>query len=320
MRCESDKKKMSKLEVFSQIAPNMVVGVWKDNQELCKSPNADHHIRIGSITKMFTAIAIKRLLTEEKIQLNDSVTKYLDLKVFPELTIEHLATMRSGLADYTIDATFLASCMVNPEMKWNPIQQVGISLKTPMISKPGEKWMYCNTNYIILGLILEKVTGKSLESIYQEFIFQPLQMNSTSLPSSPNLAEPYFDGFQYMDEQLTNVTNCHPSMAWASGGVVSTLNDLYKFAQALIKGHLLSFNRSKESPNNYGFGLMNISGFFGHNGNFPGFQSILIVNPKTNVIIIVLTNLKQTIDGKQPADEVAYSIMENFKNSADDIN
>lgn len=315
MRCELSKKKMSSLENFSQIAPNMIVGIWKGNQELCKSVNADYHIRVGSITKMFTAVTIKQLIIQRKLAISHPVTEYLDLDLPSDITVEHLATMKSGLPDYTNDTTFLASCMVNPDMKWNPQQLVAIAMKTPILFKPGEMWMYSNTNYIILGLIIEKVTGKSLEKIYEEFIFKPFQMNSTFLPSNPDLPQPYFEGFQYMKEQLVNVTNCHPSMAWASGGVVSTLNDLHKFARILIRGHLLSFDRCKSSPNNYGFGLMNLSNFFGHNGNFPGYQTFLAVNPKTDFIVIVLTNLKQKIDGKLPADEIGYSIIQKLENN-----
>lgn len=304
---------MSSLEKFTQLAPNIIVGVWQNDKELCKSTNSDHCIRIGSITKIFTALAIKRLLSEGKISLKDSVSKYLDLSLPLGITIEHLATMTSGLPDYTTDSTFLASCMVKPEMKWNPRQLVSIALKSPILAKPGEKWMYSNTNYIVLGLILEQVTGKTLEKVYQEFIFSPFQMNSTFLPIEVNLPEPHLEGFQYMKDQITNITRCHPSMAWASGGVVSTLNDLYKFARILIKGQLLSFERCKASSNNYGFGLMKLENFFGHNGNFPGFQSFLGVNPDTQTIIIVLTNLKQTLDGKLPADTVAYDIMKELQ-------
>jgi D-alanyl-D-alanine carboxypeptidase len=305
---------MSSLECFAQVAPNMIVGVWDRDKEMCKSPNADHHMRVGSITKMFTAIAIKQLVSQGKISLEDPVIKYLNFDLSPQITIEHLATMKSGLFDYSNDATYIASCMVNSGMKWNPEQLVSIALKNDVLFEPGEKWMSCNVNYILLGLILEKVTGESLEKVLKICVFQPFQMNSTFLPTTAELPHPYFEGFQYIKDKLINVTNCNPSMAWASGGVVSTLNDLYKFAKILIKGHLLSFERCKNSPNNYGFGIMNLDGYFGHSGNFPGYQSFLAVNPETNRIVIVLTNLKLTLDGKSPADLVGYEIIEKLRN------
>lgn len=300
-------------ERFSRLAPNVVIGVWNDGKELYKSSSEDCHFRIGSITKIFTAIVIKRLVADGKLGFHDFAEKYI-AQIPQEITIEHLATMKSGLPDYTSDSTFLSSCLINPELDWKPEQLISIALKSPLMFAPGESWMYSNTNYIVLGLIIEKITGKSLAQIYNEFIFQPLGMTSTFLPADVSLPVPYFEGFQYIKDTLVNVTNCHPSVALGSGGVVSTLNDLYKFAQVLIKGYLLSFHRCKKSTHCYGFGLMKLGDYFGHNGSFPGYQSILLVNPENNTIIIVLTNLKRSLDDKSPADEIARTIISDINN------
>lgn len=300
---------MFSLERLAKLASNIAVGVWQDDKELYKSEESDHYIRIGSITKLFTAAVIQRLINDEKITLQDFAYTYLDFDFPSNITIEHLGSMKSGLPDYTSDSNFSASCIVSPEMEWTPRQLVDIAMKSPMKFKPGEDLMYCNTNYIILGLIIESVTGKTLVEVYGEFIFRPFKLDSTFLPPFEVLPDPCFEGFQYINGEFKNVTCCHPSMAWASGGVVSTLNGLHKFAQELIKGQLLPFDEYFTSTNNYGFGLMKFGEFFGHTGNFPGYNTILLVNPEKNIIIIVLTNLKQTLDGKNPAYEIAKEII-----------
>lgn len=300
---------MLSLERFDQLASNIAIGVWQNDEEIYKSDNSKHYVRIGSITKMFTAVTIQRLVNDGKINLNDSVHQYLDFEFPSEITIEHLVTMTSGLSDYISDPDFSASCIANPEIERNPKELIDIAMKSSVKFKPGESLMYCNTNYIVLGLIIEKVTGKRLEEVYGEFVFRPFGMTSTFLPPFEILPNPCFEGFQYINDELTNVTNCHPSIAWSSGGVVSTLDDLYKFARELIKGYLLPFKRYEAR---YGYGLMKFDEFFGHTGNYPGYSTILLVNPEKNIIIIALTNLKQTLDGKSPADEIAKELIKEF--------
>ena len=287
---------------YDKLAPNVIIGVWKEGQEIYKSDKADHYVRIGSMTKMFTATVIKKLAKEGKIHLDDSARIYLDFDLPSDITIEHLVTMSSGIPDYNSDSTFLAACTVNPETEWKPQQLIDIALKNPIKFKAGEKQMFSNTNYIILGLILEFVTDKSLEELYSEHILRPLNMNSTFLPSFSILPEPYLEGFQLVNKELKNVTKCHPSMAWSSGGLVSTLNDLNTFAHELK--NLLPFEKKI-----YGFGIGNFGEYYGHSGSFPGYSTILLVNPEKDIVVIVLTNLKQTLDGKIPADVIATELM-----------
>ena len=292
-------------ERFDKLAPNVIIGIWKEGQEIYKSDKVDHYVRIGSITKIFTAIVIKKLAIEGQIHLDDSARIYLDFDIPSDISIEHLVTMSSGIPDYNSSDTFLAACMVNPELEWKPKQLIDIALKSPIKFKAGEKQMFSNTNYIILGLILEFVTEKSLEELYSEYILRPLKMNSTFLPSFYILPEPYLEGFQYVNKELKNVTKCHPSMAWSSGGLVSTLNDLSIFAYELK--NLLPFGKEI-----YGFGVGKFGEYYGHSGNFPGYSTILLVHPDKNIVIVILTNLKQTFDGMIPADIIASELMKEF--------
>jgi D-alanyl-D-alanine carboxypeptidase len=260
-------------------------GIWKDGKEIYKSDKSNYYVRIGSITKIFTAICITNLIDEGKLNLTDSASKYVSLP--DDITIEHLLTMKSGLSDYVNDETFISACVLNPEMEWDPKQLVAIALKSPMKFTPGEKFLYCNTNYIVLGLIIEVITAKNIGQVYFEYIFQKLQMDKTFLPPFEVLPDPCLKGI-----------NCHPSLAWSSGGIVSTLDDLYIFAQDLIKKDLSYLKKFGE--------------YFGYDGNFPGFSTILLINPEKNIIIIVLTNLKQTVDGKSPANELAMKIIKDL--------
>lgn len=282
---------------IDKLAPDVIIGVWKDGNELYKTDKSDYYVRIGSITKMFTATIIRKIAKKGLIRINDSARIYLDFNLPSEILIEHLVTMSSGIPDYNSDKDFLNACSRNHEKEWEPRQLVDIALKYPMKFRPGFKQMFSNTNYIILGIILEFVLDKSLEDIYSEYIFKPLKMNSTFLPPFSILPEPYLEGF---DKNLHPITKCNPSIAWSSGGLVSTLNDLKLFANELE--HFLPFEKEI-----YGFGIAKYGKYYGHGGNFPGYSTILLVSNDT--IIIVLTNLKQTLDGKIPADQIAIKLM-----------
>jgi D-alanyl-D-alanine carboxypeptidase len=189
-----------------------------------------------------------------------------------------------------------------------------------------QRYHYSNTNYILLGLIIEQLTHQPVEEVFQQRIFTPLGMNGSSLPPATSVAipDPHPQGYMYgtlLDllegpKALTgpphDVTSWSLSQAWTAGAAISTLHDLKIWAKALATGQLLSSGAHQEqlsftpqSQGGYGLGVANSGVFLGHNGADPGFQSWMGYQPQTGATIIVLTNLFPTPDGGLSADPLA---------------
>ena len=193
---------------------------------------------------------------------------------------------------------------------------------------PGKGWHYDNTNYILLGLIMQQLTHLPAEQAFQRYIFGPLGLHQTSLPplSSSAIHDPHTQGYSYGTNftgkgPTLNVTDWNPSVAWTTGGAISTLHDLKIWAKALATGRLLSVAAQKErltwamcapvwlgKPLCYGLGMSDSGGFLGHNGTIVGFQSWMAYQPQTGATIIVLANLIAAAGPTPPAQKLAKVI------------
>ena len=259
-------------------------------------PTAETHIRIGSNTKSMTAAVIVLQAQEGKLNLNDSVSKYIPQVPFGDkITIELLLKMRSGLENYTAEPILSTTLTSQPSHNFTPQQLLNIAFKTPPYSLPDTVYHYCNTNYILLGLIAEKVDKKPLSLIFQQRLFIPLGLKNTLLPApgSAAMPEPYSHGYEFIDPSYilmdrkfspyveeaikaqflhsNDITFANPSWAWAAGGVISTANDLAIWISSLISGKV--FNRQyqqkffssfqSQDPNqpdiqSYGYGISDL--------------------------------------------------------------
>jgi D-alanyl-D-alanine carboxypeptidase len=294
----------------------------------------DAHMRVGSITKTFTGTVILQLAEEGQLGLDDPVAQYQpEVPNGKHITIRELLNMTSGLFNYSEDAGFDNLLMAQPSRVWQPKELLAIAFQHPPYFAPGQDFHYSNTNTILLGLIVEQITGKTLAEEFQQRIFTPLGMNSTSFPA-PALAalpNPHPQGYASQasgecpakpaasGEQgakiknqpalLCDVTDFNPSWGWAAGAAISTLHDLRIWAKALATGKLLNEDMQKErltwSPieqnASYGLAIFDVSGFLGHNGSLPGFQSFMGYRPDKGATVIVLTNLDQSAYCAPPA-------------------
>src|ERR671921_1325376 len=156
-----------------------------------KPMRADMHHRIGSVTKTFTATLLLKADAEGLLSLDDTIDQYV--KGVPngdEITLRQMANMSSGLADYSVNEQFLDEVFSHPERVWKPQEVVRIGIEDSPIFDPGTDGYYSNTNYILLGLVLEQVTGKPLERLYSKQIIKPLHLKETSFPDAEDSSIP----------------------------------------------------------------------------------------------------------------------------------
>jgi D-alanyl-D-alanine carboxypeptidase len=256
-------------------------------------PQPDTHFRIASITKTMTSAVILQLAQERKLRLSDPVSKYVaGVPNGDQLTIALLLKMRSGLFDYTSAPEMTPFFDNEPTKAWTPQELLAISFARPVNFQPGTDYEYSNTNYALLGLIIEKVDGRPLARAMQKRLFGPLGLNDTVLPprTSNRIPRPFARGYLYgsssaittgipdppYDEALqaaveagtvqpNDYTGVNHSFATAAGGAISTADDLDTWIRALVGGRVLNRRyqrlwRASPVPTgqgglDYGFGI-----------------------------------------------------------------
>jgi D-alanyl-D-alanine carboxypeptidase len=234
--------------------------------------------------------------------------------------------MTSGLFNYSEDKGFVQALLADPGKVWNPKDLVTVAFRHQPYFVPGQGLHYTNTNYILLGMLIEQITGMPVEKVFQQHIFTPLGMAGSSLPprTSSAVPDPHPHGYMYGTEgtgtgPTIDVTGWDPSWGWTAGSAISTLHDQKIWARALATGQLLSAATQKERLSwvpykggswighdtlAYGLGMADFGGVIGHNGGLPGFQSFMGYQPQKGATIVVLTNLQTAPDGSGTADEL----------------
>ncbi len=262
--------------------------------------------RVGSITKQFTASAILKLQEEGKLSVNDKLSKFLpDFPRGDEVTIHHLLNHTSGIHSYTSKHDFTKT--VNIEVK--PEEVIDLFKNDPFDFDPGEKFLYNNSGYFLLGYIVEKVSGQSLDDYLRNTFFKPLGMNNTGIHKSKPILENEAYGYAYEGGGFVKAVNWDMSRAGGAGALYSTAYDLYLWNEGIFGGKVLNETSLKsaftpgvlndgkkvgEEFGGYGYGwfisedrgLRMIS----HGGGLEGFNSELRRYPDINVTICVLQN------------------------------
>lgn len=262
----------------------------------------DMHMRIGSVTKTFTGTLILQLAQEGKLTLDDPIsTYYPGIPNGDNISLTQLANMTSGIASYYTDE-FLEVYFANPETIFTPDQLIAYGVSASPVFAPGERFDYSNTNTILLGKVIESVTGQPIQSVLKERVTGPLGMDQTTLPDiSPEIPQPHPQGYTLQGSttpgQTLNATNWSPSFGWTAGGMISTLQDLLTYDRRLGTGQdLLSPTtqtarlESFPDPAGYGFALGCVDGWIGHTGELPGFNTSLFYDTTTDTSVVVLVN------------------------------
>ncbi len=287
--------------------------------------------RIYSVTKTFTASLVLELANAGVFKLDEPITKYLPLisNVNPGLntsvTIRQLLVHESGYSDYTGEMQLQIAVAFNPNHVWTPYEMVSF---VHQISAPGTERRYSSTNYILLGAIIETVTGKPVEQQFRDRFFSPLQLSSMYFDGREAIGnrgvlvaphdnispfDPIFQltGQPTFPDAYTNISRFPltgiVSLAFTSGGIVSNIADLAEWGNDLYNGKATSESTLSqmlqsisatpdEDGDRLGFGIIlsnKISGkydFIGHDGNAPGYRSILFYQPQKKLTLALMTN------------------------------
>ena len=259
----------------------------------------DTKFRIGSVTKQFTASLILMLQEDGKLNVQDPVCKYLDAcpAAWQPVTLHHLLSMTSGITSITS----LPNWRTEQRFKdLTPVEAIAQVSSLPLKAKPGEVYEYSNTNYIALGHIIEKVSGKTYEQVLNERIIKPLGLKNTGLDGKskqlPNaaLGNTFRNGGNARAESSSIIT------PFSAGSMYSTTEDLYAWQTALLNGRVFKNKATLDAmltpnKNNYGYGFIVVTDSKGrkrvtHGGGIEGFLSDAVYFPEEKLFIAALTN------------------------------
>jgi len=272
---------------------------------------ADDRFHIGSITKIFTATVVLQLAEEGTVEIDAPAVDYLDgVDLDARVTVRDLLQHTSGIPNFAWDSNQLEAIYDHPERFWIPGEQLDYVDVSELDFEPGTSWTYSNVGYIILGLIIENVTGATAVSETRQRIFEPLGLNDTYFagfePEGGSVVIHYAlddaDGDGLRDAVVDRQDPSAATFAWTAGGAVSSAADLTRFIAGLFSGVLLepSSLTAMTEPRKgvsqpvdyYGLGIMQVrypGGLaWGHGGNYDGFTSFLAHDPKLGISSVAL--------------------------------
>jgi len=278
---------------------------------------------IGSMTKQFTAAAVMMLVEEGKINLDDKITKY-----FPEappgwnrITVRHLLNHTSGIQNHVAVPGYLDMFKTSVTGKSFPSRAELLTefYKLPSEFEPGETWAYDNTGYYLLGIVVEKASGKDFWQFLDERIFRPLEMRATRNTDTRQIVPARASGYEWAGDKFENRPVLLPFIGFSAGSILSTVEDMAKWDAALYDEKLLKKSSLKEmwtaaktrdgglASFNYGFGWF-VDSYHGHrfvqhSGGTPGFSSVIYRFLDDKLTVIILSNHSDRF-----LDQLAWSI------------
>ena len=280
-------------------------GFGMANMEWAIPNQPDTKFRIGSVTKQFTAALILQLVEAGKIKLDGKITDYLSdyrKDTGDKITVHQLLNHTSGIPSYTSQANFFAEVSRDPSSVTDFVKK---HASGELEFEPGTKFNYNNSGYFLLGAIIEKVTGKSYESVLKTRIFEPLGMTNSGYDNHAPLLQKRAAGYEKTPAGFVNAAYLDMSLPYAAGSLYSTVEDLYKWDQSLYGDKILSAASKKlmftPGLSNYGYGFGISDQPIGktsektkviqHGGGINGFNSLLTRLIDKQQTIILLDNV-----------------------------
>jgi D-alanyl-D-alanine carboxypeptidase len=258
------------------------------------APARDEHARIASMAKAFSGGVALSLVAKGKLELDDTVGELLP-RLLPrarKVTLAQALAHTAGLPDYIRDKRFIKVLLRDPSRYMGPRGLLSYVRDEPLLFKPGSRYEYSDTDNIVVALMAQKATGRSYNQLLARNVYRPLGLTNTSLPGHLRMPSPYLHGYEVSPggppEDVTELIN--PALAWASGGIVSTVDDVSGFFRGYLGGELFDrrtrraqhhFVKGSSSPpgpgrNSAGLGVFRYrtgcGTVFGHTGSFPGYR------------------------------------------------
>lgn len=278
----------------------------------------DMHYRIGSVSKTFTADAVLRLAEQHKLSLDDSIAKYVaDIPNGDRITVRNLLAMRGGVYDFTHDTGFIARWKADPTLPgWTPQRAVQIIRTHAGDAKaPDQKTVYSNSEYLLLGFVIEKASGQTAQQ-YLTSLIGVLGLPNTSFPSTDVLPKPFSRGYLSSPgspEPTTStspitaakaprdVTRSNPLVAWTAGALISNVPDMTRYAPELASGAGLAPDTARMRQTwtplsstgvqlQYGLGITRLGDWVGHNGTTLGYSDMVFYLPGRRATVVVMVN------------------------------
>lgn len=275
--------------------------IGKANLEWNIDLNTESAFQLGSMTKQFTAIAILQLEAQGKLRVSDTLSRYIpDYPNGHNITLHHLLTHTSGIRDFTKMNALrdIAQKEMTPEMLVNFFKN------EPADFLPGEKFEYNNSGYILLGYIIELVSGESYENYIRSHIFEKAGMQHARYASDRHIVPQRAYGYHKKESGYVNKTAIHFSIPYASGALMATTGDLLKWQNALNNNTLLpavnaekaftkqQLNNGETITYGYGWHLKELNGVASreHGGSIFGFKSMGVYIPEADIYVVGLSN------------------------------
>src|ERR1041385_679322 len=298
-------------EMQAQQIPGLALAVVKDGKMVIARgygfANVEHQVPVkpetifqsGSTGKQFTATAVMMLVEEGKLSLDDKITKYFPdcPTAWRDITVRHLLTHTSGMTDYPSDFD-LRRDYTEDEL-YQRIKTISLAFQ------PGEKWSYSNLAYVMLGILIHKISGKFYGDFLQERIFKPLDMSTARIISEADIVPNRAAGYRLVNGELKNQDWVSPSLnTTADGALYLTVYDMAKWDAALYTEKLLKrssleqmwtpvkLNDGKTFPYGFGWGLGNVRGHhvIEHGGSWQGFKAQISRYVDDKLTIILFAN------------------------------
>ena len=284
----------------------------------------DMHFRNGAVAISYMSTLLLQLVDQNVVSLDDKLSNWMpEIPDAERVTLQMLTNMTAGYPDYVQNAQLTAASYANPFRQWTPQEQIAFGLSTPRLFEPGTNWDYAHTNYVILGLALEEITGKSLATLLQENILGPLNLNNTQSFQTAAIPEPVLHAFSSERREALGVapgtrfyeesTYWNPSWTLARGAVQTTnIYDMTASAVAIGEGTLLSpeSHWAQVGPDllgfgeplegcpachtldevyNYGLGVVLSGSWILQNPLFAGYGGVMAYLPSEKIAIAVVT-------------------------------
>lgn len=293
-------------------------------------PTRRQHYRIASMSKAFNGAVALTLVRRGKLNLDDTVGELLPglLPLAEDVTLGQALHHTGSLPEYIRDPDFLAALNSDPTQYMTPEELVGFVADTEPEDDPGQIYEYSDTDNVVVGLMAEAVSERPYDELLEGLVYRRTGLQDTSLPETIEMPEPYLHGYELPDDPLSSDAPedvsevMNPALAWASGGIVSTVRDVARFFQAYVGGNLFgkaqrhaqrrwvvgSSSPSGPGRNRAGLGLFryktHCGTMLGHTGSFPGYRVFAAASSNGKRVVVFTVN-SQIVPPDQGSQEVA---------------